>query len=582
MYFLLAPLQGIADTVPPTANRMQTHRKHFMTKYLSLLVVALFLSTGCGSTTISEDSFVLVDAVIYTADDAFPVAEAMAVVDGKVAMVGHEDDVLAAYPDLRLKSAGGKAVVPGFTDSHAHFMGLGQEKLRVDLRGTQDLNEVIERLKTFAEALPDTTWILGRGWNQVLWPGRQFPTRQDLDAAFPNQPIWLSRVDGHAGWANTAAMELAGMDAIRNASDPEGGAILRDADGEPTGVFIDTAQRFVGRVTPSLTDADMDRALELALQESAEMGLTGIHDAGVGASTIERYKRFIDEGRFSVRMYAMVGGTGDAFDTYCNNPLLDYGDRLTVRSVKLVLDGALGSRGAALIEDYSDHPGNKGLIRTSVEDFNQTVQKALNCGYQVNTHAIGDRANRVLLDGYEMAGATPEGRHRDEHTQIIELDEIDRFKKLGIIASMQPTHATSDLNMAEDRLGSHRIKGAYAWRTLKDAGIPLAFGSDFPVEKSNPLEGFFASVTRQTKDLLPEGGWYPEERLTREETLKAFSIDGAYAAFEEANMGSLSAGKHADFVVLSDDIMTIPTPQILSTKVVATFFGGKAIFGSLD
>ena len=553
-----------------------------MSKFFSFLIAVLFFATGCSSSTTSENSFVLVDAVIYTADDSFPIAEAMAVVDGKVAMVGHEDDVLEAYPDLRLVSAGGKAVVPGFTDSHAHFMGLGQEKLRVDLRGTQNLDEVISRLKTFAEGLPDSTWIIGRGWNQVLWPGRQFPTRQDLDAAFPNQPIWLSRVDGHAGWANTAAMELAGMDAIRNASDPEGGAIIRDADGEPTGVFIDTAQRYVGAIVPSLTEADLDRALELALQEAAEMGLTGIHDAGVGTNTIERYKRFIDEDRFTVRLYAMVGGLGDAFDTYCNNPLIDYGDRLTVRSVKLVLDGALGSRGAALIDDYSDHPGNKGLIRTSVEDFNQTVQKALNCGYQVNTHAIGDRANRVLIDGYEMAGATPEGRHRDEHTQIIELGEIERFKKLGIIASMQPTHATSDLNMAEDRLGSHRIKGAYAWRTLKDAGIPLAFGSDFPVEKSNPLEGFFASVTRQTKDLLPEGGWYPEERLTREETLKAFSLDGAFASFEEANLGSLSPGKHADFVVLSDDIMTIPTPQILSTKVVATFFGGKAIFGTLD
>ena len=553
-----------------------------MSKFVSLFVLVLLLATGCSSTTQTDTSFVLVDAVIYTADDAFPVAEAMAVVDGKVAMVGHEDDVLAAYPDLVLKSAGGKSVFPGFTDSHAHFMGLGQEKLRVDLRGTQNMEEVIQRLKTFAQGLPDSTWILGRGWNQVLWPSRQFPTRHDLDEAFPNQPIWLSRVDGHAGWANTAAMKLAGMDEIRNASDPEGGAILRDEDGEPTGVFIDTAQRFVSRVTPSTTDADMDRALELALQEAAEMGLTGIHDAGVGNETLERYKRFIDEDRFTVRMYAMVGGPGATFDAYCNNHLIDYGDRLTVRSVKLVLDGALGSRGAALIEDYSDHPGNKGLIRTSVEDFNQTVQKALACGYQVNTHAIGDRANRVLLDGYEMAGATPEGRHRDEHTQIIELDEIPRFQKLGIIASMQPTHATSDLNMAEDRLGNHRIKGAYAWRTLKDAGIPLAFGSDFPVEKSNPLEGFFASVTRQTKDLLPEGGWYPEERLTREETLKAFSLDGAYASFEEAKMGSLSPGKFADFVVLSDDIMTIPAPQILSTKVVATFFGGKAIYGSID
>lgn len=543
-------------------------------------VVLLF--SGCASSEVDDSSYVLVDAIIYTADPAFPTAEAMAVVDGKVAMVGMEDEVLQAYPKLTLKSAGGKAVVPGFTDAHAHFMGLGQEKLQADLRDTRDIPEVIARLKAFEATLPDGAWIQGRGWNQVLWPGREFPSRHDLDEAFPNRPVWLRRVDGHASWANTAAMEAAGMDEIRNAADPEGGAILRDAQGEPTGIFVDTAQRFVGRVAPGITDADLDRALELALQEAAEMGLTGIHDAGVGSSDIDRYKRFIDEDRFTVRMYAMVGGPGATFDAYCGNPLIDYGDKLTVRSVKLVLDGALGSRGAALLSDYSDHPGNQGLIRTSLEDFNATVQKALECGYQVNTHAIGDRANKVLLDGYELAGATPEGRHRDEHTQIIELEEIPRFKAMGIIASMQPTHATSDLNMAEDRLGSHRIKGAYAWRTLKDAGVPLAFGSDFPVEKSNPLEGFFASVTRQTKDLLPEGGWYPEERLTREETLSAFTLDAAFAAFDEAKLGSLTVGKWADFVVLSDDIMTIPSPQILQTKVVATFFGGKAIFGSLD
>ena len=550
--------------------------------FLASFTCAFVLLSGCASTEMDETSYVLVDAIIYTADPTFPTAEAMAVVDGKVAMVGMEDDVLQAFPKLTLKSAGGKAVVPGFTDAHAHFMGLGQEKLFVDLRDTKDIPEVIARLKAFEANLPDDAWIQGRGWNQVLWPGREFPTRQDLDEAFPTRPVWLSRIDGHASWANTAALEAAGMDKIRSASDPQGGAIIRNATGEPTGVFVDTAQRFVGRVAPGVTEEDLDRALELALQEAAEMGLTGIHDAGVGSATIDRYKRFIDEDRFTVRMYAMVGGPGETFDTYCGNHLIDYGDKLTVRSVKLVLDGALGSRGAALLADYSDHPGNQGLIRTSLEEFNATVQKALECGYQVNTHAIGDRANKVLLDGYELAGATPEGRHRDEHTQIIDLEEIPRFKALGIIASMQPTHATSDLNMAEDRLGAHRIKGAYAWRTLKDAGIPLAFGSDFPVEKSNPLEGFFASVTRQTKDLLPEGGWYPEESLTREETLSAFTQDAAFAAFEDATLGSLSVGKWADFVVLSDDIMTIPSPQILQTKVVATFFGGKAIYGSLD
>ena len=339
--------------------------------------------------------------------------------------------------------------------------------------------------------------------------------------------------------------------------------------------------RFVRRVIPEATEEFFDQALELALAEAAQVGLTGVHDAGIDSTTINRYKRFIDEGRFTVRLYGMVAGGSSAFDEYCNNHLIDYGERLTIRSVKFALDGALGSRGAALIEDYSDDPGNRGLIRTTPEAFNERVQQAVNCGYQVNTHAIGDLGNRVLLDAYEMAGVTPEGRHRDEHTQIIELSEIERFIRLGIIASMQPTHATSDLNMAEDRLGPHRIKGGYAWRTLLDAGVPLAFGSDFPVEKANPLLGFFASVTRQTEDLLPEGGWYPEERLTREETLYAFTKGAAWAAFQDDQLGSLSPGKHADFVVLSNDIMTVPAPQILETEVVATFFGGNLIYGSL-
>jgi len=554
-------------------------------KNLLASCLALLFLAACDSATdteLTDGSYVLTDAVIYTVDEDTPVAEAMAVVDGKVAMIGYAEDVLEAYADLPQQSAGGRAVVPGFTDAHAHFMGLGQEKLNVNLRGTHSVDEVISRLKEFEADLPDSTWLKGRGWNQELWPDRAFPTRQDLDAHFPDRPIMLSRVDGHAAWFNTEAMEMAGMDEIRTAEDPEGGAIIRDEDGEPTGVFIDTAIRFVSSSVPGTTEEEMDLALELALQEAAEMGLTGVHDAGIGSGTIDRYKRFIDEERFTVRLYGMVGGTGSTFDQYCDNHLIDYGDRLTIRSVKLVLDGALGSRGAALIEEYSDDPGNHGLIRTTVEEFNIAVQQAVECGFQVNTHAIGDLGNRVLLDGYEMAGVTPEGRHRDEHTQIIELSEVERFKRLGIIASMQPTHATSDLNMAEDRLGPHRVKGGYAWKTLLDAGVPLAFGSDFPVEKSNPLLGFFASITRQTEDLFPEGGWYPEERLSREETLYAFTKGAAWAAFQDDQLGSLSPGNHADFVVLSQDIMSIAPPLILETEVVATAFAGKLIYGSLN
>lgn len=544
---------------------------------LSMLAAALLLA-GCS--TPDEDGFLVVDAVIYTMDDATPVAEAMAVVDGKVSAVGHAEDLRATFPDLAERSAGGKTIVPGFTDSHGHFMGLGVEKLQVDLRGTRSIGEVVQRINAFYPDLEPGEWIRGRGWNQELWPGRSFPTRQDLDAHFPDNPIALSRIDGHADWYNTAAMNIAGFDTIQNAEDPVGGAIIRTAEGVPTGVFVDAAAYLVEQHVPGWTEEEMDRALELAMDEAAEVGLTGVHDAGVSMQTIDRYKRFIDEGRFSVRMYAMIGGTGETFDALCNEHIIDYGNFLTVRSVKLYLDGAIGSRGAALLDDYHDDPGNRGLLFVEPDEFSGVVQRAVDCGYQVNTHAIGDRGNRVLLESYELAGITPDMRSRDEHTQIIALEDVPRFQNLGIIASMQPTHATSDLNMAEDRLGPHRIKGGYAWRTIRDAGIPLAFGSDFPVEKSDPLEGFFAGVTRQTKDLLPEGGWYPEERLTREETLEAFTKGGAFAAFQEDQLGSLSPGKWADFVILSNDIMQVPSPQILETNVLSTVVGGKTVYGT--
>jgi len=553
-----------------------------MRRLLTLLSFSILLTACSAEESEEPNGYILTDAIVYTVNEAMPVAEAFAVIDGRIGTVGTADEVMAAHPELPVQSAGGRAVIPGFIDAHGHFMGLGTQRLQVQLRGTRSVEEVIQRLKAYAEDLPEGTWITGRGWNQELWPGRAFPTAADLDAHFPDTPVWLRRIDGHAAWANTAAMEAADLDRIRAMEDPDGGAIIRDAAGEPTGIFVDAAEGLIDAVVPEMVGEPLDRALELALEEAAEVGLTSVHDAGVGMATIERYQRFIDEDRFPIRMYAMIGGTGDTFDALCNQHIMDYGERLTVRSVKLYLDGALGSRGAALIDDYQDDPGNRGLLFSTPRDFTGTVQQAVDCGYQVNTHAIGDMGNRVLLDAYEAAGVTPEGRHRDEHTQIIELSEIQRFRKMGIIASMQPTHATSDLNMAEDRLGPYRIKGGYAWKSLLEAGVPLALGSDFPVEKSDPLLGFFAAVTRQTEDLYPEGGWYPEERLTREETLYGFTKGAAYAAFQDDVLGSIESGKHADFLVLSHDIMTIPPPQILETQIAATFFAGDIIHGSLD
>ncbi len=553
-----------------------------MKNRLSFVVLTFTVClAGCRKPTVDPASFVLVDATIYTEVESSPVVEAMAVVEGKVAMIGDREAVTSAFPDLPKHSGNGRAVVPGLIDAHGHLMGLGIEQLQVNLRGATSIKEVVTRVQTFAESAPDSVWISGRGWNQALWADRAFPTHEDLDAAFPNRPVWLRRIDGHAAWANTAAMKTVGLDSLRALTDPVGGRIVRDESGEPTGVFVDAAMRYVGNQQPELTDEQLDLALELATKETARLGLTGVHDAGAGHDTIERYKRAIDAGTMNLRVYAMVGGRGDTFDEYCNRPLLDYGDMLTVRSVKMYVDGALGSRGAAMIDEYSDDHGNYGLLRVDPETYTEDVRAALDCGYQVNSHAIGDRGNRVVLDAYEAAGITKEGRHRDEHSQVVTLEDIPRFAALGIVASMQPTHATSDKNMAEDRIGPYRIKGAYAWRKYLDQDTPLAFGSDFPVEKADPLEGFFASVTRQDRSLQPEGGWYPEERLTREETLSAFTRTAAWAAFEEDRYGSLKVGNFADFVILSKDIMRIPTPQVLETEVLATYLGGLRIFGDL-
>lgn len=559
-----------------------------MTRILYALPVVILSITGCDAPDARDApgpaSFVLHDAVIHTVDDARPAAEALAVVDGRIAAVGSSSEVFEAHPDLERISAGGRTVVPGFIDAHAHLMDLGIEQMEVDLRGTESVDAAVERIRQYRGANPDQAWITGRGWNQELWPDPVFPTRADLDEAFPDVPIWVERVDGHAGWANTAALEAAGFEEIMNADDTEGGAVIRNDEGEPTGVFVDEAMSLIKNALPERDDAWFDRALELALQKTASVGLTGVHDAGdkVNVETIDRYKRFIDEGRFPLRVYAMIGWEyPDAVDQYCNDHLIGYGGRLTVRSVKMYVDGALGSRGAALIEDYSDDPGNRGLVKMDRDSLAASTERALECGYQVNSHAIGDRANRIALDVYEAADVSADDRHRIEHAQIVHPDDIPRFMELGVIAAMQPTHATSDLNMAEDRVGPDRIRGGYAWRSFLDQGTPLAFGSDFAVEKPDPLLGFFAAVTRQTEDLFPEGGWYPEQSLTRAEALHAFTMGAAYASFQEDELGSLSPGKRADFTVLSHDIMSIPAPRILETDVVATVLDGEFVHGGL-
>lgn len=530
----------------------------------------------------AQADLVLHHARVYTVDPDYPLAEAFAVRDGRIAMVGTDEAVLAAFPEAPRVDAGGRAVVPGLIDAHAHLMGLGESKLQVDLVGAASKAEVVARLQAFEARLPEGAWLIGRGWDQNDWPEKSFPTRQDLDAAFPERPVWLRRIDGHAAWANTAALRVVGLEQLGAMADPEGGRIVRDAGGAPTGVFIDAAMEIVDRHVPPPTEAQREEALRLALAETARYGLTGVHDAGIDTADVALYRRAVDEGWFTLRLYGMIGGRGETFDHFCaNGPLVGYGGRLTVRSVKFYIDGALGSRGAALLDDYTDEPGNRGLLLKQPEAFVEDVRRSLACGFQVNTHAIGDRGNRVVLDAYEQAmreSGRAGGRHRIEHAQVVALDDIPRFAALDVIASMQPTHATSDMYWAAERLGPERIRGAYAWRRFLDGGARIAFGSDFPVERVDPLLGFYAAVTRQDAGGWPEGGWQPDQRLTREEALRAFTLDAAYAAFQEDELGSLSPGKRADFVVLSRDIMTVPAPEILQAEVVATYLDGRPVY----
>ena len=546
---------------------------------LALPLVAL---AALAAPTASGQRLVVHGGTVYTVDAERPVAQAFAIEDGRFVAVGAEAEVLAGRADWPRLDLDGRTVTPGLIDAHAHLMGLGQALLQADLVGTTSTAEVVERLVAFAETLPDGAWVTGRGWDQNDWGGDgAFPTRADLDAAFPDRPVFLSRVDGHAGWANTAAMRAAGLDPDAPAPpDTEGGAVIRDDQGRPTGVFVDAAEGLIQRAVPEPDLAFAQEALRRALQETARYGLTGVHEAGTPLAALELYRQFADRGQFPIRVYAMI--TPDEIGPFCDqNPDGIAEDRLRVRSVKLYADGALGSRGAALLAEYSDDAGNTGLLFRQPDALRATVQAAMACGLQVNTHAIGDRANQVVLDAYEQAiertGGGP-GRHRVEHAQVLSLDDIERFAELGVIASVQPTHATSDMPWAGERLGEDRLRGAYAWRRLIDAGARLALGSDFPVERVDPLLGFHAAVTRQDADDRPAGGWYGNQVLTRAEALRGFTLDAAYAGFMEDEVGSIEPGKRADWVVMSQDPMSVPPEQILDTEVVATYVDGRAVY----
>lgn len=525
---------------------------------------------------------IVTNARIYTADDARPRVEALAVRGGRIAFIGsaREADALRG-PATRVVDAGGETVIPGMVDAHAHFAGLAETLRSVDLTGTRSQAEAVARVVARAKTLPPGTWIQGRGWDQNAWGDTRFPTHDPLSAAVPGHPVYLTRVDGHAAWVNAAAMQRAGL--TRAARDPDGGRILRDAAGAPTGVLIDRAQGLVTRVIPEPTRAETRQGLTDAMAVMHRWGLTGMHDAGASRALIELYDEMAGAGALPLRLYVMIGDDSAALAHYfAKGPVAGAHDgHLWVRAVKLYADGAMGSRGAALLEPYSDDPNNLGLLLSAPAHIRDVAARGLAAGFQVNTHAIGDRGNRVVLDAYEQAlAARPTANHRFrvEHAQVLHSDDLPRFAQLGVIPSMQASHQTSDMYWVGKRLGPTRTLGAYAWRSLLESGVVIPNGSDFPVEAVNPLISFHAAIARQDARDWPAGGWLPEQRMTREEALKSMTLWPAYAGFQEGELGSLSVGKRADFVILDRDIMRVPAELVLGTRVRSTWLGGREVY----
>jgi predicted amidohydrolase YtcJ len=481
------------------------------------------------------------------------------------------------YPDASKIDGMGRTLLPGLIDGHGHVLGLGQNLSQVDLRESSSEAQAVAKTAAFAKANPQAQWILGRGWNQVLWPSQQFPSKQLLDEVIKDKPVWLSRVDGHAGWANSKALQLAGIS--KDSIDPPGGQIIRDANGEPTGVLIDNAMLLLEQQIPSINETERVSALNAAFKHLLSLGITSTHDAGINAANLATYQQLREAKQLPLRLYPMLSATDPALESWLKaGPVDDPLDFLDVRSVKIYGDGALGSRGAALLAPYSDKPKEKGLLVTQPDKLTAVMKLTIDAGFQANVHAIGDYANQLALDRFESLQTEAQrkaGRHRIEHAQVVAPKDLPRFAALHVLPSMQPTHATSDKNMAGDRLGVARLRGAYAWRSLVDDGARIVGGSDYPVELANPFFGIHAAVTRQDQQNQPAGGWLPEQKLTLVEALRSFTVDAAYGAFQDQSMGSLAPGMWADFILVDRDIVKVAPEQLWQTKVLATYVGGE-------
>ena len=550
------------------------------TLFIIALTFSVFLVSACSSGKQSTTT-IMANINGYSFDNNRQLQQFQTLVfdNGRVLATGGPT-LEANYPEANVIDGKGLTLLPGITDAHGHVSSLGYTLLQIDLRGATSARQVSSLIATYAKEKPFLNWIQGRGWNQVLWPGQQYPTAPILDELISDRPVWLERIDGHAGWANSKALALAGINA--NTISPPGGEIIRDRNGNPTGILIDNAMALVNQVIPPPSDEEMAAALAVATSHLLSLGITSVHDAGVSARENDYYRQLANSGNLDVRLYGMISSTDPELGEMLSaGPSNDPLDLYSARSVKVYTDGALGSRGAALLEPYSDRAGHSGLLLTSKEQLRAIFNLSIQAGFQVAIHAIGDKGNRIGLDEVEHAYATIGGRklrHRIEHSQVVALDDIPRFKSLDVIASMQPTHATSDMNMAEDRLGSDRLKGAYAWRSFLDQGSVLVSGSDFPIELANPFHGIHAAVTRQNQLDEPDGGWISEQAMTTEEAVRSFTIDAAWAAHQDKVLGGLTEGKWADFILLDQDLFAIPVNELWKTTVAETWLAGKLVY----
>ena len=561
-------------------------------RIISLLVVSLLvLGAMPGESVQVKADLVLKNAVVYTVNERQPGAQqAIAIRGDRIIFVGSNRDVKKYEGGAtRVIDLGGKTVVPGMTDAHYHLLGVGQREVTLNLEGTRSLEDFLARVRERVKTAEPGSWVTGRGWIETFWKPQVFPTRAELDRVAPNNPLYLVRADGHGAVANSAALRIAGITGAT--ANPFGGEILKDkATGEPTGMLIDAAKDLVSRHIPGPTEADNERVLLLGVERSIRLGWTQVQDAGGSYRDVERLKKLYGEGKIKLRVYKAVYGPGPEAERLMKEgaTIGAFDNRFTLRSIKVPFDGALGSRGAALLAPYSDAPDTSGFLTQKEEEVARMLATALRRGIQVETHAIGDLANRRILDLYEKALATVppaqrkirEPRWRVEHAQIVAPQDIPRFARMGIIASMQPSHAIGDLFFAPSRVGLKRLEGAYAWRSFINSGTIIAGGSDAPVERGEPMIEFYAATARKSLKGESGAGWHPEQAVSRQEALKMFTLWPAFAAFEEKLRGSIEVGKLADLTVLSADIMKIPEPEILETTCEMTIIGGEIVYRS--